>query len=194
MCVLGSEALFAKLRSGEIFCSPKIEDVQLQGSHIDVRLGRWYYTPSLGYLIRHGFRVDLATLDPSALWKLRDSHDTGGQVIIPPWGPVLAHTEEFLGSTVCHLQTKLETRSSIARSYGIGVHTAAGQGDPGFHGRWTLEIWSSGWGWKTIPVGVRVGCVMFSTVLDNTVLYTDRYQTTPATWAPQTMLPRPIAF
>jgi deoxycytidine triphosphate deaminase len=67
---------------------------------------------------------------------------------------------------------------------------SAGHGDPGFCGRWTLEVFNP---WPVsvfIPVGARVVSMHVDRVYGHDTLYTARYNTTPDTWQPTDMLPR----
>lgn len=66
------------------------------------------------------------------------------RLIIPEHGLVLQPNKLYLGRTVEYTETHnlvpcLNGRSSIGR-LGISIHVTAGQGDIGFNGTWTLEI------------------------------------------------------
>lgn len=66
------------------------------------------------------------------------------EILIPHDGLILEPGELYLGSTVevagsTHYIPVIEGRSGIAR-LGIQIHSAAGFGDVGFVGQWTLEI------------------------------------------------------
>ncbi len=73
-----------------------------------------------------------------------DRDDPTFDIAIPPEGITLKPGVLYLGSTVertaCEgLAPFIEGRSSVARK-GVSVHLAAGFGDDGFDGTWTLEI------------------------------------------------------
>lgn len=179
--ILGTDAIRANLALGAIACDPPPEVIE--ATHIDVHLGRYYWIRSKLAVME----LDISTADPRACYTPMEA--TRGKVLLPPQSFVLCHTEEFIGTTVPWLRPDIDTRSTLAR-WGLPVHLSAGLGDPGFCGRWTLEVWN----WHTeailVPVGARVGSVQFTVVEGNEGLYTARYNVGRADWTPDAMLPR----
>ena len=136
--------------------------------------------------------VDLATVDPRQLYTLVDATLHGNQLTIGPHTMVLAHTEDFVGTTVRRINSFIATRSTPAR-LGLCAHVAAGWGDPGFCGRWTLEIYNFHSWAVTIPLGGRICQIAFQDVDGNDdVAYplNARYNWDPDQWSPESMLHR----
>lgn len=179
--IYGKNAIIAALADGRIVCDPPST---IEAVHIDVHLGQWYYEPNA----REDAKA-IATADPSWWYVLRDGVQRGG-ITIPPHGFILAHTEEFIGSTDPSIQPVFHLRSTIAR-HGVN-HPVAGWGDPGYATRWTLELFNATHQPIVLPVGCRIGCISFHDVqgADSTLLYTERYNVAKAKWTPAAMLPR----
>lgn len=181
MTLLGKQAIGAALEAGEIVCDPAPRAIE--GCHIDVHLGEWYCLPVAG----EGYGVVRPAEDNPAGWyRLVKARD---HIVIPAHTHALAHTVEFIGTTVAHLQPFLQTRSTLAR-WGIPIHLSAGHGDPYYHSRWTLELFNP-WAYPVeLPVGARVGCIGFLRVEGNDALYTKRYNVPRETWRAEDMLPK----
>lgn len=177
--LLGRTKILAALATGEVFCTPT--PARIEGTHIDVALGRYSWLP-----VEHADVLELADADPARWYRLFEASSV---VLIPPRTHALAHTEEFIGTTVPHINPMLDTRSTTAR-WGLQIHLSAGLGDPGFHSRWTLEIYNPWPSVVAVPVGARVGSVSFEPVDGNDELYEGRYNQRPEDWTPASMLPR----
>ena len=179
--ILGTEAIREALEDGRIICDPK--PVQIEGAHIDVTLGKYtYLLPGWGL-------INLADADPHEEFELQTHTDF---VFLPKRSFSLAHTNEFIGTAPgSGLVPILHTRSTLAR-WGPSVHQSAGLGDPSFASRWTLEIWNHHDYAVSIPVGARVGCIVFQRVEGAAVDYTPgtRYNIPKSSWTPEAMLPR----
>lgn len=181
--LLGQDAIRTALGRGDIVCHPMPSTIE--GVHIDVHIGPWFWVP----------RTDIAELrlergDPHDLYELKHASDYGNCIMIPA-GPtmILAHTVQAIGSRVASIQPDLDGRSTLAR-WGLTAHISAGHGDPGYCGVWTLEIQNCHNVVKYLPVGARVGSVRFTTVEGNNTLYCGRYNTEGWEWEPDRMLPR----
>lgn len=66
------------------------------------------------------------------------------EILIPEDGFVLLPHVGYLGSTLERTETRgfaprISGKSSVGRRF-LSVHVTAGEGDPGFCGRWTLEL------------------------------------------------------
>lgn len=115
-------------------------------------------------------------------------------ILLQPGESILGHTREFIGG-LNHITTMIKARSSMGRS-NITICRDAGWGDIGFISRWTLEISNNGTSPVVLPVGARVGQVIFlyTGVCDN--IYSGKYQTSSnheeevRSWNPSMMLPR----
>jgi dCTP deaminase len=179
--LLGSNGLRSALESGDIVCTPP--PATIEATHIDVHLGDAYWVANLSLdICRPGLD------DPRALYRLRNAVQDEG-VFLPPGTPVLAHTLEFIGSTVPFLQPIMHGRSSVAR-WGIEVHLAAGWGDPGYCSRWTLEVINHRAHSILLPRGIAIACVAFLQVAYNETCYTGHYNVPSEQWTPEVMLPK----
>jgi dCTP deaminase len=181
--ILGTEQIHDGLRSGLIVCDPAPRRVE--GAHIDVTLGRhaWIINP-------HG-ELDLRTADPTRRF-IPVTVESNGELVLPAQAMMLAHTEEFIGTAPgSRLVPVLHTRSTFAR-WGLSVHQSAGWGDEGYASRWTLEIVNPHPFAVVLPVGGRVGCIVFMRQEGLAADYAPdtRYNHTRATWSPASMLPR----
>jgi len=182
--ILGTDAINDALRSGLIVCDPA--PTRVEGAHIDVTLGR------------HGWVLDqqrmttlhLATDDPAQEFKpAYVEHNT---LWLPGRGFMLAHTEEYIGTVPgSGLVPVLHTRSTLAR-WGLSVHQSAGWGDEGYTSRWTLEIVNPHSYGVALPIGARVGCIVFQRVQGSSQAYdaNQRYNHDRTKWTARSMLPR----
>ena len=182
--LLGAARIRRALALGEIVCSDFAGAVE--GCHIDVRLGTDYWLP------RPGIGEQLPQLivpdaDDPTLWY--EHHVATTYLLIPPRTHALAHTIEYIGTTVPYLQPFLQTRSTLAR-WGVPIHLSAGWGDPGYCSRWTLELYNPWPRSVVLPVGGRVGCIGFIEVAGNESAYEGRYNASALEWTPAAMLPR----
>jgi deoxycytidine triphosphate deaminase len=186
MTILASAAIFTAICDGAIVCDPAPRHIQ--GAHIDVTLGAfsWLWTP-----LRGATCVPLHDADPDD-WFVRNDAERG-LITLPPYGFILAHTMEAIGTAPgSGLIPMLHTRSTLAR-WGLSVCTAnAGMGDQGWVGPWTLEIVNPHSETKLLPVGARVGAIVFHRTEGIGVDYLPgtRYNKVRAEWKPEDMLPR----
>lgn len=97
----------------------------------------------------------------------------------------------YLASTAEYTETHrlvptLHGRSSIGR-LGLFIHVTAGVGDPGFCGRWTLELVAV----QPIIVrpGMKIGQLVYQTVTGEDQPYAGRYQGDTSTVASRFHLP-----
>lgn len=183
MTILGRQAILDYLASGAIVCIPAPQ--QVEGVHIDVRLGEWQWERSDE---KTGVPTDMPI--PSLWTPKRWSADEYEYMPFSPRSFYLCHTAEFIGTTVPDLLPVLHCRSTFAR-WGLTAHWGgAGWGDPGFCSRWTLEVYNATNQTIYVPIGARIGCVSFERVEGNDTLYTGRYNA--QAWSPQDMLPKLI--
>ncbi len=83
----------------------------------------------------------------------------GKFIRLPPQGFVIASTNERVG-TKGDLVASIRCRSSLART-GIDIVRGAGWGDVGFDGVWTIEITNHLSVPYYLPVGLRIGQMVF---------------------------------
>ena len=186
--ILGTEEILRALDDGRIICDPAPQRVE--GAHIDVTLGEWTWIMTqpdgMGAL-------DLRTEDAAQRFTLVNHlKDDDIGVWFPSRSFSLAHTLEYIGTAPgSGLVPILHTRSTLAR-WGLSVHLSAGWGDEGYASRWTLEIWNPHDCDVYVPVGARVGCIVFQQVTGAATAYQPgtRYNIQRLSWTPEAMLPR----
>lgn len=178
--LVGRKAIADYLATGAIVCNPA--PATIEAVHIDLHLGGSFWVPRKE-LKNTG--LSIANADPRDVFELIERKQA---IVLRPGGFALAHTDEYAGTTVPWLCPFIETRSTMAR-WGIAAHVSAGWGDPGFCGRWTLELYNHQQFAVAIPIGARICSIGFHRVEDNDVLYTGRYNA-PEAWEPSMMLPR----
>lgn len=182
--LLGTDAIIKALAQGAIICNPPPS--KIEGSHIDITLDEhsWVFAP-MGRSA-----VYLRDADPANYYDHQMAYN--GLVLLQAFSLTLCHTREYIGTAPrSGLVPNLHTRSTIAR-WGLSVCTAnAGQGDEGYHSRWTLEIINPHPNDIYIPVGARIGSITFSRVEGAAVGYEpgERYNII-SDWEPADMLPR----
>lgn len=117
-------------------------------------------------------------------------------IVLNPHERILAHTHEFIGINPPGT-TQMQARSTAGRN-GIVVCKDAGWGDPGYKGRWTMEIQNDNNEGIPLPVGIRIAQIIFLHSGSTEANYgTDGkyYQTQSlpeeiSNWHPRMMLPR----
>jgi dCTP deaminase len=138
---------------------------QLKSNGYDVRLGPIYYILKEELDIFFPFAKD--TVEKSYVKKEAEEktiHVDGkaikGRFIrLPPHGFAIAATIERIGTFV-DIVASLRCRSSLARA-GISIARCAGWGDVGFNGVWTMEVVNHLSIPYYLPVGLRVGQIVF---------------------------------
>ena len=111
--------------------------------------------------------------------------------ILEPGQCILAHTEEYIGST--KHATLLKARSTFGRLF-IDICPSAGFGDVGYVNRWTLEIKNNSYNHYMLKPGMRIAQISFNEVKGIGHIYKGAYQSQHNPlgphWNPQDMLPR----
>ena len=182
--LLGTDAIIKALAQGAIICNPPPS--KIEGSHIDITLGEHSWV----FAAMNAQDIYLRDADPANYYEYETA--VNGFVLFPALSLTLCHTREYIGTAPrSGLVPNLHTRSTIAR-WGLSVCTAnAGQGDEGYHSRWTLEIINPHPNDIHIPVGARIGSITFSRVEGAAIGYEpgERYNII-SDWRPSDMLPR----
>lgn len=118
-------------------------------------------------------------------------------IILNPHERILAHTHEFIGINPPGT-SQMQARSTTGRN-GIVVCKDAGWGDPGFRGRWTMEIQNDNNERVPLPVGIRIAQMVFlhtgstqSNYGNNNKKYyhTKSLEEEIRNWQPEMMLPK----
>lgn len=115
--ILSKSVIIDEITKGNIIAD-SIQHSQIKDQSIDVRLGRYMWIGANPEL------VDLTEKE---------------EILIMPNTFVLAHTEEFIGTTAnSGILPTFKLKSSAGR-LGI-IHTLAGHGEVGFFNRWAMEF------------------------------------------------------
>jgi len=216
------------LEKGYVTIDP-FEEENLGTNSYDIRLGKWFYrerssstlptvhwptkSPTVLYNMYQKSHVEKiyekceAQPASSTLYSWFDSKDLEGispddlVFLIKPGESVLAHTEEFIGSSCDFVTCTMAARSTIGRN-ALEVTRCSGVGDIHYCNRWTLEL-TNNLQYHTIPLvaGRRVGQVLFYDVVpldkdDPDYVSKGKYQTSrdleelKRTWKPEDMLPK----
>lgn len=171
-----------------------------QGVHIDLQVGHhvWYHRNWPGVF-------SLNAGDPTTIYRYVDAREEQqhtvdgiartmppGTILIPPGVVMLMHSVQAVGSSVPHLSTTLDGRSTFGR-LGLHAHLNAGHGEPGFDWVWTFEVLNNTRTLYTLDVGSYIASILFEEVQGEVVMYPKegRYQTRSILdWTPAAMLPR----
>lgn len=177
--VIGGRLIKLFLKAGWIYCNPA--PVMITENSLDITLGSNFWR----------LKDDLCCVNPEApALEQFDlvTYQSGAVMSLDPGRLLLAHTHEFVGSTVPWLVPQIRTRSTAAR-WGIECGTSALLGEGNFHSRWTLEMVNT----THLPVqqrvGWRVGQIFFSLCLGGG-MYKRQYNQPEGLWTPETMLPK----
>lgn len=209
---------------GHIIISP-FDELNLGSAQYDVRLGEYFYREALTEPRFAAWGSEPSFYNPydekhvQRHWRLCSAVSRGiverdiisaeslkgigvdeKVILLHPGEMILAHTEEFIGGSCNFITTQMKARSSIGRNF-LTVCACAGQGDVGYHTRWTFEIHNRN-RHHTIPlvVGRRIAQILFFEVepVADADMYgrSGKYQAgssieeLKATWRPEDMLPR----
>jgi len=212
---LSDKRILEEMGAGNIVISPFNQEVNLNTSSYDVRLGQYFYRQQQARGYRHIYDP-WNQEDVIAVWgdvqqaKLASEElpasqlDRGGiaasdrVIVVRPGETILGHTEEFIGGRN-HITTMMKARSSMGRN-SIEVCKCAGWGDVGYINRWTMEITNNS-SLYAIPliVGARVAQIVFietGPILGADYSKQGKYQNTDdleelqRNWSPESMLPR----
>lgn len=173
--ILGKKFINLALKRGWIYCSPKPRNITEVSMDITLGKGAWF------------FNQNKINPEKPAIEQF-DWIDDISDFALLPGQMIIAHTEEFVGSSVRWLTPQIRTRSTAAR-WGLEVGTAALFGEPGFHSRWALELHNVADRPIYINPGWRVGQVIFQLTIGGTI-YNRQYNKTEELWKPSTLLPK----
>jgi dCTP deaminase len=136
------------LRKGRVVIKPIDEDVQIQPAGVDLRLG-------------NEFRIFKSTCLPYIDTKKSAENytdsiniDDDKQFIIHPGEFVLATVKEYI-KIPDDLMGSVDGRSSLGR-LGIAIHTTSASINPGWEGRFVLEITNMGRAPVALYPGMRI--------------------------------------
>lgn len=189
----------------------------INASSIDVRLGYHFYRTDIrdGENVYNPFDPDdiaryfgepLVAQPLKDIGKLRELIDKKTLKNIDPNQPIilmrpheriLAHTHEFIGIRAPGTSS-MQAKSTTGRN-GIVVCKDAGWGDPGYIGRWTMEIQNDNDEYVPLQVGMPIAQIVFyhtGSVEGDYTSLSGNYQSSTdldvliKSWKPGSMLPR----
>jgi dCTP deaminase len=162
--LLSDQDIVKEIERGRIIIDPFREE-QLQPNGYDIRIGPTHYVLEDGLDAFFPFIEELVNKSYVRKEAYEEVIQIGGRSIrgkfvrLPPHGFVIAATMERVGTSV-DIAASLRCRSSLARA-GISIARCAGWGDIGFDGVWTMEIVNHLSVPYYLPVGLRVGQIVF---------------------------------
>lgn len=161
---LSDRDILAELKSGKIIIEP-FSRARLQPNGYDLSIGPVFYTFNNemdGFFPFVKDSVDRAYVRHEAkeeIIRVGGKKIRGKFIRLPPHGFVIASTLERVG-TKGDIVASIRCRSSLART-GIDIVRGAGWGDVGFDGVWTIEITNHLSVPYYLPVGLRIGQMVF---------------------------------
>lgn len=176
--ILTKTALLSALEAGDITCEPAPQNIG--PNSVDCSLGHKMKVvrPNCigpGGILKAEY---ISTTYPGETNEIKPVIGPGELkgFWIDPGYCYLGHTAEAIGSD--KYVPMLETRSTLAR-HGLSVHISAGAGDIGFKNQWVLEIVNYTQYPAFLPIGARVGQVLFYQTTGEIELYKGKYNATP---------------
>lgn len=162
--LLSDEDIRREIRKGKILIEP-FDERQIQPNGYDVRIGPIYFLLRDGLDVFFPFIEDLVKKSYVRREAIEETINVGEKKVqgrfirLPPHGFIIAATSERV-KTSEDIAASLRCRSSLARA-GISIARCAGWGDIGFDGVWTMEIVNHLSIPYHLPVGLRVGQIVF---------------------------------
>ncbi len=204
--ILSSTDILNEIKNGNVIIKP-FEERNLSNCSYDITLGENYFSNHASSY--EGWMNPFRKGDTDQYWGLPKVADQvssdyeaektglpiGSQyILLNPRKSILGHTNEFIGGRN-HITTVLHARSTIGRSE-ITICDCAGMGDIGYVNRWTLEIRNQSDVNIVLPVGIRIGQIVFFYSSKPFKEYQGKYQrmcdlaTLMKHWKPEQMLPQ----
>lgn len=205
--VLSDRDIRREIATGNIILHDPDRDClcNIQNCSVDITLGAYYYrnkrpipfynpwsskhvhdywgTPQQASIVESETEASLMSLN------IGDRY-----ILLSPGESILAHTQEFVGG-LNHITTMVKARSSLGRS-NVTICRDAGWGDISFINRWCLEVTNNGTSPIVLPVGARVGQIIFFYTSIPDTAYSGKYQVGNSIkeiveqWNPSMLLPK----
>jgi len=162
--LLSDRDILREMKDGKIIIEP-FNERQLQPNGYDLKVGPVYYTFNNqldGFFPFVKESVDQAYVRHEAreeTIRVGEKKVRGKFIRLSPHGFIIASTMERVG-TKDYIVASIRCRSSLART-GIDIVRGAGWGDIGFDGVWTVEITNHLSVPYYLPVGLRIGQMVF---------------------------------
>lgn len=204
--VLSDRDIKREIANGNIILYDPDHDCMgnIQNCSVDITLGNYFYRnkqkmPFFNPWNENHVRAYWVLKEAYSVISKYDSETSGlnigdRYILLEPGESILGHTQEFIGGVNC-ITTMLKARSSLGRS-NITICRDAGWGDIGYYNRYTLEITNHGTSTVVLPVGARIGQVIFLYTGTPDTQYSGKYQKgsnleeVVANWSPESMLPK----
>lgn len=205
--VLSDRDIRREIKAGNIVLHDPDRDCSgnIQNCSVDITLGPYYYRNEKPIPVFNPWNPKhvndyWGTVQTPLKVTEEDAEELGlnvGQeyIRLAPGESILGHTREFVGG-LNHITTMVKARSSLGRS-NVTICRDAGYGDINYRSRWTLEITNNSTSPIVLPIGARIGqIVFFYTGIPDTV-YAGKYQSGSTTediinnWNPLLLLPKP---
>lgn len=159
---LSDKSILKYLRSGELIIHPILDEKQISGAKVDLRLDNVFY---LVGRFKKPYYDPLELLD-----KNRSSGKYVEKRVVPYDGNFVLHPNDYALAPLFefvklpkNVLGRLDGRSSLGR-LGIVVHSTAGSVDPGFQGYLVIELMNHG----LLPVALyplmRVATLILTTL------------------------------
>lgn len=158
MTILSDKTIKKYLKKGKIAIEPLEDEMQIQPSSVDMRLGNEF---KVFRVVRKPY-IDPKDPEDVASYMESTIVEPGEAFIIHPNEFALATTNEYV-KVPDDLVARVEGRSSMGR-LGVTMHVTAGFIDPGFEGKITLEISNIGAMPVALYPGQRVCQIVFETM------------------------------
>lgn len=151
MTIYSDTTIIRQIRLGNIKIEPIPDNIQIQPSSVDLRLGNTFKT----------FKHNDDPINPTKDKNLEEQMSTIIQnpYTIQPGEFILGHTLEII-TLPDDITARIEGKSTLGR-LGLTMHVTAGYIDPGFNGQITLEICNLGPRPVQLWCGMRVCQIVF---------------------------------
>lgn len=162
--LLSDRDILKELKNRNVIIEP-FSKAQLQPNGYDVRIGLVYYTIDdkldtfFPFVKEFVDRAYVRHVAKEETLHIGNKVVRGRFIKLPPHGFAIASTLERVG-TKSDIVASIRCRSSLART-GICIVRGAGWGDIGYDGHWTIEVASNIPNTYYLPVGLRVGQMVF---------------------------------
>ena len=205
--VLSDKDIRREITAGNIILHDPDRDClcNIQNCSVDITLGPFYYRNRRPIPFYNPWNADhvksywgevleASTVDKECEAELLGLKMGDKYIMLAPGESILGHTREFVGG-LNNITTMIKARSSMGRS-NVTICRDAGWGDIAFVNKWTLEIGNNGTSHIVLPVGSRIGqIIFFYTGIPDTV-YSGKYQVGNSIeeivdkWDPSMLLPK----
>lgn len=205
--VLSDRDIRNEIKAGNIILYDPDRDClkNIQNCSVDITLGKYFYRNERPikyfnpwnpeHVHEYWGDVKVASKVESTEKALVTGLNMGDEyIMLSPGESILGHTREFVGG-LNHITTMIKARSSLGRS-NVTVCRDAGWGDINFQSRWTLEISNHGTSPIVLPVGARIGQIIFFYTGTPDTTYSGKYQVGTnieeivGSWNPSMLLPK----